>query len=158
LAVSVGCSRYGEGSATITGFRGPAARVLLDNRGYRRCLVNIAGVAIIRMVVLIANDGSLGHRVIVKSVESLRPTLVVAIIVNAAAMTEGPPAIVIALGIGSHLVCRDRRSWGQDGGGLTAARAVLAALSDDVEGRHAVSGVEMIDAGDCLIVRPARSG
>jgi hypothetical protein len=76
------------------------------------------------MVVLIANDGSLGHRVIVKSVEGLRCTLVVAIIVNAAAMAEGPPAA--ALGVGSHLVWRDRRSWGQDGGRLTAARAVLA--------------------------------
>lgn len=107
------------------------------------------------MVVLIANDGSLGHGVIVKSVESLGPTLVVAIIINSAAMTEGPPAI--ALGIGSHLVRRDRRSWGQDSGELTAARAVLAALSDCVEGRHAVSGFEMGDAGKRLIVRPARS-
>lgn len=108
------------------------------------------------MVVLVANDGSLGHRVIVESVKSLGPTLVVAIIVNAATVTESPPAT--ALGIGSHLVCGDRRSWGQDGGELSAARAVLAALSDCVEGRHAVSGVEMKVPGKCLIARPARAG
>lgn len=108
------------------------------------------------MVVLVANDGPLGHRVIVESIESLGTTLVVAVVVNAAAVTECPPAT--ALGIGSHLVCGDRRSWGQDGGGLTAARAVLAALSDCVEGRHAVSGVEMKVAEKCLIARPAKAG
>lgn len=86
-------------------------RGLLEDRGRRRGLVDIAGVAIVGMVVVFADDRALCDGVIIEVVECLGSSLVITIVVDTAPMAKGPPTGTFGRGA-CHVDCGASRSIG----------------------------------------------